>query len=88
MIRVANIFCRVSAKTAWGDLGRLGREGWWELEQRAPPVGRGNDAAVRPDQMHELGERNGWFLRRAAAAGRTQPEHRRLLASVGVEAVD
>ena len=47
MIWVANIVCRVSAKTAWGDLGRLGREGWWELEQHAPPVANSLGAVSR-----------------------------------------
>ena len=47
MIRVVDIVWRVSAKTAWGDLGRLGREGWWELEQRAPPVANSLGAVSR-----------------------------------------
>eukprot|EP00966_Prymnesium_polylepis_P064874 1504912-Prymnesium_polylepis.1 len=32
----------------------------------------------------ELAERNGWFVRSAVAAGRTQPAHARLLAQLGV----
>ena len=34
--------------------------------------------------IDELDERNGWFLRRAASAGRAQPTHERLLGEAGV----
>ena len=33
----------------------------------------------------EIGQRNGWFLRRAKIAGRAQPRHEALLRSVGVD---